>query len=224
MRVSLLPSASVYRVLLQHTILERPPRLLSIGDPAYSLPAPRLRSAAVEAETIADVFDDAALLGGDQATEARIVAAMPDHTILHFATHGVLLGHELPGASSLLVAADNEHDGMLNALEIAALDLRATDLAVLSACRSSVSESEQGTLDLASLGGAFLAAGVASVIGTLWQVDDRSTTLLMVDFYRRFLETGPGEALRAAQLALRRQPRFRHPYYWAPFVLYGVDK
>jgi len=58
---------------------------------------------------------------------------------------------------------------------------------------------------------------------TLWNVNDASTKGLMEVMYRELMEGVPkGEALRRAQLSLLRNPMYRHPHYWAPFVLYGV--
>ena len=64
--------------------------------------------------------------------------------------------------------------------------------------------------------------GAKAVLATLWQVADESTAALMGDIYRR-RETGLTkiEALRQSQLALQKQPKYSHPYYWAPFVLMG---
>jgi CHAT domain-containing protein len=69
----------------------------------------------------------------------------------------------------------------------------------------------------------FFHAGASGVVVSLWSVNDQATAELMRYFYRGILEerATPGQALRAAQLALRRDPRFREPYYWAGFVFQG---
>jgi len=224
LRVTYLPSATVYRHLLQQETLDAPPSFLAIGNPAFSVDVPALPFAEREAETLSFVFDDASLLVGKDATEGEITRALAEHNVLHFATHGVLLGREAPGASSLMVAAGSDgHDGFLSAAEIAGMDLSHSYLAVLSACETA-STSDGSATDLASLTSAFMIAGVPGVIGSLWKVADTSTTRLMLDFYREFLASGAGEALRRAQLALAGRPEYRHPYYWAPFLLYGWDK
>ena len=63
-------------------------------------------------------------------------------------------------------------------------------------------------------------AGARSTLATLWLVDAQSTALLMGDFYKG-LKNGLDEsqALRKAQLTLAKNPRYSHPYYWAPFIL-----
>ena len=73
---------------------------------------------------------------------------------------------------------------------------------------------------------AFLGAGTASLLATLWAVEDQSTAQLMQQFYEQ-LATGftKGEAVRKAQLNMLQMsetsPEYRHPYFWAPFYLVG---
>lgn len=220
-RTTRIPSVSFHRNLLYRmTSQDDAPRILAIGNPTYPPNVPALPSTEREATVVSEIFDDQTLLVGAAATEARIRELAPKANVLHFATHGVLLGAAVPGASSLLVTADGSDDGFLSANEISTLDLTKTQLAVLSACETSVGDDRGGALDLASLTGAFLVAGVPTVIGTLWQVDDVSTSMLMLEIYKRLHRVGSGVALREAQLALR-QTRYADPYYWGGFVLYG---
>jgi CHAT domain-containing protein len=80
--------------------------------------------------------------------------------------------------------------------------------------------------DFVGLTRAFLYAGSASVLATLWEVDDRSTGMLMERFYRRLgsggNETKPA-ALAYSQQQIRSDSKYRHPYYWAAFVLVGAS-
>jgi CHAT domain-containing protein len=101
------------------------------------------------------------------------------------------------------------------------LDL-AADLVVLSACKTHLGR-QVGGEELAGLPQAFLEAGAQRVLVSLWQVEEESTAELMTQFYRRLLGRGfpPGKALREAQRAVRSQPRWRSPRYWAGFVLQG---
>ena len=71
---------------------------------------------------------------------------------------------------------------------------------------------------------AFLAAGGQSVMATLWEVNDRSTIGFMLDFYRRAGAQDSALALATAQRAMADKGPYRHPYYWAAFVLSGVGK
>jgi CHAT domain-containing protein len=93
---------------------------------------------------------------------------------------------------------------------------------VLSACETALGRETPGE-GLVGLPQAFLAAGAQRVLVSLWQVEDESTAALMTHFYRHLLvdRLPPGKALREAQLAIRAQPRWRAPRYWAGFVLQG---
>ena len=71
---------------------------------------------------------------------------------------------------------------------------------------------------------AFFVAGVPTIVASQWKVDSVSTTNLMIDFHRRLTARRPGakaDALRQASLGLLRSERYRHPYYWAGFVMVG---
>ncbi|MBA3459978.1 MAG: CHAT domain-containing protein [Deltaproteobacteria bacterium] len=220
-RITRIPSISIHRRMLYRMVNnDEPPRILAVGNPTYPAGVSDLPFAEREATVVSEIFEEAALLTGAAATEARIKELAATYNVLHFATHGVLLGAAVPGGSSLLATAAGDDDGFLSADEISQLDLKHTQLAVLSACETSVSEARGGALDLASLTGAFLTAGVPTVIGTLWHVDDVSTTKLMIGMYSRLHQDGSGEALRNAQLALRGTP-LSDPYHWAGFVVYG---
>ncbi|MEQ9481095.1 CHAT domain-containing protein [Coleofasciculus sp. F4-SAH-05] len=93
------------------------------------------------------------------------------------------------------------------------------ELLVLSACQTAAGD-KRAALGIA---GVAVRSGARSTLATLWSVDDQSTATLMVKFYQELAQANvaKAEALRQAQLALLQQSRFRHPYYWAPFVLLG---
>ena len=97
------------------------------------------------------------------------------------------------------------------------------DMLTLSACDTALGggRDAQGR-EIEGFGVIAQQQGAKAVLATLWQVADESTAALMGDIYRR-RETGLTkiEALRQSQLALQKQPKYSHPYYWAPFVLMG---
>lgn len=220
-RVSYLPSASFYNAIIQRPLLAAPPRMLAIGNALYPKPWQPLATAEAEARAVSRIFDDSSLLVGADATEQRFVDAYRNYNVLHFATHGQFAGAEAAAASSLLLTRGGGADGHLTAAEISRLDLSHCYLAVLSACETSMVGADDA---LGSITAAFLSAGAPTVIGSLWQVSDDSTAILMMRFYEHFLELGSAEALRSAQLAVRKQPRWQHPFFWAAFALYGMDK
>ena len=76
--------------------------------------------------------------------------------------------------------------------------------------------------ELQGLSQALFVAGAPSAVLTLWNVNDESTSQLMQMMYKRLIGgVSKGEALRQAQFFLLQDTTYRHPYYWAPFVLYG---
>ena len=117
---------------------------------------------------------------------------------------GLLSGLVLAGANQ--PPQGGKDDGILTALEMQALDLRNVELAVLSACETSLGLMEVGE-GVLGLQRALQLAGARTTIGSLWKVDDKATQTLMSEFYRRLWEQKKGklEALRANIHAARRQ-------------------
>ncbi len=93
------------------------------------------------------------------------------------------------------------------------------DLLILSACQTATGDN-RATLGLA---GVAVRARTKSTIASLWSVDDESTKLLMTDLYKNLIDKklGKAESLRLAQKSLILNPKYRSPYYWAPFILVG---
>ncbi|MEZ4451395.1 MAG: CHAT domain-containing protein [Nannocystaceae bacterium] len=113
-------------------------------------------------------------------------------------------------------------DGILTALEVTSMDLRGTELVVLSACETGVGEVEGGE-GVYGLRRALTIAGARAQVMSLWKVDDAATRDLMVGFYKKLAAgEGRGAALREAQRALLGDPKRAHPYYWAAFIPSGA--
>jgi CHAT domain-containing protein len=114
-----------------------------------------------------------------------------------------------------------EEDGVLTALEAASLDLWGTKLVVLSACDSGVGEVKNGE-GVYGLRRAFVLAGSETQVMSLWKVRDDATRDLMIAYYANLKRgMGRGEALRQVQMAMLRNPKRKHPYYWASFIQSG---
>jgi LPXTG-motif cell wall-anchored protein len=122
---------------------------------------------------------------------------------------------------SLFDRQGNSQNGFLRLNDIYNLKLSA-DLVVLSACSSGLGKDVKGE-GLIGLTRGFMYAGAAGVVASLWKVDDEATAELMKHFYEAMFKRGmsPAAALRDAQLALAKQPRWQSPYYWAGFVIQG---
>ena len=164
---------------------------------------------------------------GAAALEERFKAEAGNYRILHLATHGVLDARSPMYSHVLLSQANNDgkEDGLLEAWEIMNLDLKA-DLAVLSACETARGRIGAGE-GVIGLSWALFVAGVPTTVVSQWKVLDMSTRELMVEFHRQLRtkpEQGKAEALRQASLKLLKQEKYRHPFYWAGFVLVGDGK
>jgi CHAT domain-containing protein len=114
-----------------------------------------------------------------------------------------------------------DEDGVLTALEAAALDLDGTRLVVLSTCESGLGQTTAGE-GVYGLRRALSIAGAETQVMSLWQVDSGRTQELMQAYYRR-LQQGEGrsEAMRAVQLAMLANPETTHPNLWASFIVSG---
>ncbi|MFB2882394.1 tetratricopeptide repeat protein [Floridanema aerugineum] len=119
------------------------------------------------------------------------------------------------------VRKSGDEDGVLTAMEAAALNLWGTKLVVLSACETGVGDVANGE-GVLGLRRAFVLAGAETQVLSLWKVDDDGTKDLMVSYYRRLLNNeGRSEALREIQLEMLRGNKYQHPYYWAAFIPSG---
>jgi len=124
-----------------------------------------------------------------------------------------------PIQRSLAANDDPENDGLLEAREIMNMNLRA-DLAVLSAC-----ETANGTISpgegVVGMSWAFFVAGTRSMLVSQWKVNSASTSQLMTGFYQRNKTTQKANALQQTALSFMKDRSYRHPFYWAGFVLIG---
>lgn len=191
-----------------------------------------------------DADQDLLRLSGAQATETAVRQSVAGKRVLHLATHGFFVGgwcnprpaaaqsHPLLLAGLALAGANHRgsrpapDDGVLLAEEIATLDLRGVEWAVLSACDTGAGVLTAGD-ELFGLRRVFQVAGVNTVIVSLWPVDDDTTRRWMTAVYDlRFAKGRPtAEALRTATIdAIARRRAWRqstHPAYWASFIAAG---
>jgi CHAT domain-containing protein/tetratricopeptide (TPR) repeat protein len=188
----------------------------------------RLRYAIEEAQSITDLYQaDSLLLTGMGATESAFKSQASGYGILHLSTHGYFNARN-PLFSGLELEPDEANDGRLEVHEILGLSLDA-DLVTLSACETGMGSGYFNEIpsgdEFVSLTRAFLLAGSRSVLATLWEVDDHSTVLLMEGFYRRLDPSGDANdqanALAQIQREFRKSNSYKHPFYWAAFVLVG---
>jgi CHAT domain-containing protein len=170
--------------------------------------------------------DQRKLCLGLQATEASLKREkLTDYKRIHFATHSVI-DEEVPAMSGVVLSLVNagDEDGVLRMNEIFNLDLDAESV-VLSACQTGLGKLMRGE-GMVGLTRAFMYAGSPRVVVSLWQVNDMATPKFMKAFYRRLTQGDTATAaLQQAKLAMLRSdiPAYHHPYFWAPFVLVGLQ-
>lgn len=161
-----------------------------------------------------------------KAFQSRIATLMENSSVCVTArTDTGLVDSQHPMQSALALAFEDDGDNLLTFADILRHKIPA-DLAVLSACdtgRGRIYRSE----GIVGLTQAFMLAGAPRVIVSLWRVDDDATRALMIEFYRLWRpERGKGfaaaKALRLAQAHIRTQSKWKHPYYWAAWVLWGL--
>jgi CHAT domain-containing protein len=146
------------------------------------------------------------------------------YRILHFATHGLLNARQ-PELSGLVLSLVDRNGRRVNGFVGLAdiYNLHApVDLVVLSACRTALGKDVRGE-GLVGLTRGFMYAGAATVVASLWKVDDEATAELMKRFYSNILQQRmtPAAALRTAQNSIRQEPQWHAPYFWAAFTLQG---
>lgn len=141
---------------------------------------------------------------------------------IHLATHG-FINEEKPKLSGLIfsdVYTNSSEDGILNMEEILNLQLNA-DLVVLSSCESGLGKVMKGE-GIMALTRSFLYAGTKNLIVSLWKVDDKSTTELIINLYKNILDNQSlSAALRKAKLNLIKEGKYSYPLDWGAFVLIG---
>ncbi|MEI2738229.1 MAG: CHAT domain-containing tetratricopeptide repeat protein [Chitinophagaceae bacterium] len=178
------------------------------------------------------------------ATETNLKSAK-EISILHIATHGYFLkdvektswpigvhadnakdnvllrsGLMLTGASDAdksKAGLDSSNNGIITSYEAMNLDLKGTNLVVLSACETGLGEIKAGE-GVYGLQRAFLVAGAEAIVMSLWKVDDAATQQLMNNFYSNLVKTTDKQkAFKQAQQQL--MTKFKEPFYWGAFVM-----
>ncbi|MEM6819739.1 MAG: CHAT domain-containing tetratricopeptide repeat protein [Pseudomonadota bacterium] len=217
--------------------------IIAIADPVFSIndarlnrptesstaeqnPLNRLRLSASEAASLEQLAPDRTrVFTGFDAKVARLAPdALAEVSILHLATHG-FADDDTPARTGVMLSLfdknGNPQAGFLGLRDIYELRLD-SELVTLSACETALGQQLAGE-GLLGLTRGFMYAGARRVVASLWPVSDRATAELMQHFYQAMLEDGltPDAALAHAKRKLSENRRFRHPYYWAAFVLHG---
>lgn len=205
----------------------RDPRALVMVDPDFDrelFPSlPRLKASQTEA-TAKNFFPGSQVLSDREATRSTFLRDAGDYEILHFGGHS-LVNKDIPLLSQMLFAAEpgDPSRGILYSGDILGQRFLRTRLAVLASC-STGSGRISRTEGVQSLARPFLAAGVPTVIASLWNVEDETTADLFGRFYAHLSKTfDPALALRNAQIESleKGSPEAAAPWAWGAFEAIG---
>lgn len=220
---SYLPSSSVLQFLKpEDDVLDS---CLALGNPDidYIENITSLKGAEKETTSIGKVFAIRKVYLHRNATETVLRREARNYKALHVACHGVFDSTD-PLNSRVLLARDNENDGIVTAREIYGMQLNAL-LVTLSACESGMASVENGD-ELVGLVRAFFFSGASSLLATLWKVDDMATLQIMYRFYRYLISDRKytAKAIQLAKIDMIKSKQYNHPVFWAPFRLYGLGR
>jgi len=194
---------------------------LVVGASVASQQSQLLPEVLNEARAVARFGNEPNLLLGAQATQAQVATRLSSATAIHFAGHAA----QQDGGTRLLLAsaktpsiADRPY---LDSSLLRKHPPRSARLAVFSAC--STGKKEEGwNHGMGDIVDTLASLGVPDVVATRWQIDSESAVPMMDAFYGGLAGgLSVPQALTAARLSLSRDPRYRHPYYWAAYYASG---
>jgi CHAT domain-containing protein len=204
--ISYAPSATVF-ALCQNKATCDAPNSLVLG-----IPDERAPQILAEVQSVATLLPHPELFLGEQATANVLRQRGASGGVVHIATHGKYR-QDNPMFSGIRLG-----DGYLNLYDLYQIRLSAR-LVTLSGCATGMNFVSGGD-ELLGLQRGLFCAGATSLLLSLWDVHDRSTSELMQAFYRSYQETN--DMARSLQSAMKQVRQANpHPYYWAPFVLVG---
>jgi CHAT domain-containing protein len=200
---------------------------------AFSLCKP-LPNTKKEAEAIQKTTQLANLFIEREADEHNL-KSLSNAKILHIATHGMVVENEDEQEPLLKCALaltgyntsikEKKDYGVFTGLKIASLDLRNTDLVVLSTCESAKGQSDT-TEGVASLSRAFMMAGANATIASLWEAHDAMTQQFFTSYYSKLkTQTNYAKVFKETQLEMLtkcKEQEIEHPLFWACFCFFGT--
>jgi CHAT domain-containing protein/Flp pilus assembly protein TadD len=236
--VSYAPSASIY-IMQKMRIQKNDDEILLVGDPqisnkdfalsyrgglleddsfnARNIVLYPLKYSKDEINNLNSMFSNGVVLLSENATEKQFKDNASQSSIIHLSTHSFLHKDQ-----PLIVFSQNKtdkEDGYLETGEILQLKLN-SDLVVLSSCRSGLGavDEAEGVIGMQK---SFFEAGAKSIVVSLWDVNDKYTSLFMESFYK-YLSEGfdKSESMQKAKIFFKNNYS-ANPYYWSAFILSG---
>ena len=204
-------------------------RAMVVGGKKFS----KLQYSEKEISEISKLFEknnkNAVSFFHQNATEDNFKQNMNGYKYIHVSTHGYANEHnsDLSGLAfyytpfNLDNSIEVKEDGLLFASEINCLETNA-HLVVLSACETGMGKLVKGE-GLIAINRGFIQSGVPNIVYTLWNVLDKSSSVLMIDFYKEILAgQNYAQAMRTVKLKMIQNPKTSYPKMWSSFVLMGI--
>lgn len=212
-QISYAPSATVLGALGTPPDFPRG-RLLALADPHIS-------SAVAEVTALGALYPPSRskIVPSPLPRKQDVMDWSPGYNLLHLSVHGHFDSLN-PMLSYLELRPTGEDDGHFTAAEMFGLRLPRNSMVVLSACETGRVQVTHSNEVLGMVRG-LLYAGASNLVLSSWSVDAEATALWMKTFYREAQTKSPSEAAQLALLAVKVEPKYQHPFYWAPFELTG---
>ena len=183
-----------------------------------------LPGALVECQEISKIIPSD-IIKGTSATENLFKSNYSSYPVIHLSTHGISSSKKYYADELAFSGSDLVDDGYLRFNEILNMNFN-TEMIVLSACKTGMGNIHNAVANM-NLGWSFKQAGAKSVLISLWDANDFTSSQIMPEFYRYLSQgfTRP-EALRMAKLKYLEQADvlMKHPFYWAGFQYYGKNE
>ena len=178
-----------------HPLPKSVANLLVVEPPEHD-GLPKLRYAELESAVIAQMFANPTCIAGKQATKNNLKNALAgQHRYFHFTGHG---NYEFQNPKLSALALQGKE--RLTVEDICDLDLTGCEIASISACEIAITGNQTITTEYVGLASALMGVGVANVVSSLWLVEDASSALIMMEFYRLVRKKVPPTlALKKAQ-------------------------
>ena len=202
---------------------------LLVGVSRGSGTIPPLPGVSRELDTVQDRLGrrggEVVRLDDDRADRSAVLAALSARRVAHLACHGQFRP-DRPDSSGLVLIPEPGRVELLTLRDLAGVDLSNLRHATLSSCWSADAFILPGRRVI-SLPETLCRSGVGSVLGSLWPVDDATSSAFMGRFYAHLSLRPADEALRLAQLDMIRgsagspDPFSAHPIAWAGYTLTG---
>ena len=188
-----------------------------------------------EADTIKTIYEDNSTIFTENSATEENLFKISSPKILHLSTHAISVEDNRPMVDPLqksIIAFSgynnsvekNQNRGIVSALKFSNLNLIGTELVFFSACQTGLGDMHTGE-GITSLNTSAIQAGAKRVISTLWSVADKESSIVVKEFYQNLQYRTYATALRESKLMMinHENTEYHHPFYWAGFVLNGVN-